>query len=203
MASEEPVMSFAPDPALKGGVAALPTGFDDPGPADTASAVRRREFVFEEYLEQNLKALENAGVPAEQAAGMVDHSAHGGRAMEMAGPVGTAASFGIVMAMAGTPFDMGRVDVEAKLGSSEIWSLETQEMAHPFHIHGASFRILSLDGRPPAEHLAGWKDVALVDGKAELLVRFDRPASRHKPFMFHCHILEHEDAGMMGQFVTT
>jgi FtsP/CotA-like multicopper oxidase with cupredoxin domain len=75
-------------------------------------------------------------------------------------------------------------------------------MAHPFHIHGASFRILSLNGAPPASHLTGWKDVALIDGKAELLVRFDRPASRDKPFMFHCHILEHEDAGMMGQFVT-
>jgi len=202
MASQDVVMSFTPDPALKGGVAALPTGFDDPGAADPASAIRRREFVFDERLEQNLQALEKAGVPAEQAARMVDHSAHGDRAMEIAGPVGTAASHGIVMAMAGGPFDMHRVDAEAKLGSHEVWALSTQEMAHPFHIHGASFRILTLNGKPPAPHLVGWKDVALIDGKAELLVRFDRPAARDKPFMFHCHILEHEDAGMMGQFVT-
>jgi len=37
-------------------------------------------------------------------------------------------------------------------------------------------------------------------GEAEILVRFDQPASGATPFMFHCHILEHEDAGMMGQF---
>jgi FtsP/CotA-like multicopper oxidase with cupredoxin domain len=36
---------------------------------------------------------------------------------------------------------------------------------------------------------------------AEILVRFTQPSSRAHPFMFHCHILEHEDAGMMGQYV--
>ncbi|MET4037950.1 FtsP/CotA-like multicopper oxidase with cupredoxin domain [Bradyrhizobium sp. RT4a] len=73
-------------------------------------------------------------------------------------------------------------------------------MPHPFHIHGAMFRILSLDGKPPPEHLAGLKDVVLVEDKAELLVSFTRPATREHPFMYHCHILEHEDAGMMGQY---
>jgi blue copper oxidase len=42
-----------------------------------------------------------------------------------------------------------------------------------------------------------------VTGEAEILARFDQPASRDTPFMFHCHILEHEDAGMMGQFTVT
>ena len=76
-------------------------------------------------------------------------------------------------------------------------------MAHPFHIHGASFRILSIDGTPPPAHLSGWKDVVLVEDKAELLVAFNRPATREYPFMYHCHILEHEDAGLMGQYVCT
>ena len=62
------------------------------------------------------------------------------------------------------------------------------------------FRVLTLDGKPPPEHLAGWKDVVLVEDKAELLVSFTRPATREHPFMYHCHILEHEDAGMMGQY---
>ncbi|GIL01204.1 MAG: multicopper oxidase [Alphaproteobacteria bacterium] len=205
LAGEEPVMTFAPDPALKGGVASLPAGLDEPAGADPATASRRRRFVFDERVEANLKALQEAGVSAEQAGQMVDHSAHGahaGRPMAAPAPAATAASLGITMAMAGEPFDMGRVDVEAKLGSTEIWELSTQEMAHPFHIHGASLRVISRNGQPPEPHLAGWKDVVLVDGKAEVLVRFDRPAAREKPFMFHCHILEHEDAGMMGQFVT-
>jgi FtsP/CotA-like multicopper oxidase with cupredoxin domain len=47
----------------------------------------------------------------------------------------------------------------------------------------------------------GWKDVVLVDEKVELLVAFDRPAPPQSPFMYHCHILEHEDAGMMGQYI--
>jgi blue copper oxidase len=65
------------------------------------------------------------------------------------------------------------------------------------------FRILSLNGEPPPDHLAGWKDVVLVEDKAELLVKFTKPATRAHPFMYHCHILEHEDAGMMGQYTCT
>lgn len=72
-------------------------------------------------------------------------------------------------------------------------------MAHPFHVHGASFRILSKNGRSPGQHEAGWKDVVLVDEHAELLVRFDNAAPQSMPFMYHCHVLEHEDHGMMGQ----
>jgi blue copper oxidase len=50
-------------------------------------------------------------------------------------------------------------------------------------------------------HLAGWKDVVLVEDTAGLLVAFNHPATWEHPFMYHCHILEHEDAGMMGQYV--
>ena len=72
--------------------------------------------------------------------------------------------------------------------------------AHPFHVHGASFRILSKGGRKPSATKSGWKDVVLVEQHAELLVRFDNLAPPKMPFMYHCHILEHEDHGMMGQF---
>jgi len=46
----------------------------------------------------------------------------------------------------------------------------------------------------------GWKVMVLVDGSVDLLVRFDRKAPQNAPYMYHCHILEHEDGGMMGQF---
>jgi FtsP/CotA-like multicopper oxidase with cupredoxin domain len=72
---------------------------------------------------------------------------------------------------------------------------------------GAGFRnalARALNARsPPPAHLAGWKDLVLVEGKAELLVKFTQPATREHPFMYHCHILEHEDAGMMGQYTCT
>ena len=73
-------------------------------------------------------------------------------------------------------------------------------MAHPFHVHGASFRILSNNGRAPMPEQSGWKDVVLVEDRAEVLVSFDNPAPADMPFMYHCHILEHADHGMMGQF---
>jgi blue copper oxidase len=101
----------------------------------------------------------------------------------------------------GKAYDPARIDVETELGTSEIWEVVSTGMAHPFHIHGASFRILSLRGKPPPAHLAGWKDVALVEDTAELLVVFNQPATRENPFMYHCHVLEHEDAGLMGQYI--
>jgi len=107
------------------------------------------------------------------------------------------------MCINGKTHDMARIDVETELGSVEVWKIISRGMAHPFHVHGASFRVLSLSGAPPPPHLAGWKDVVLVEDEAELLVAFNRPAVRDHPFMYHCHILEHEDAGMMGQYVCT
>lgn len=101
----------------------------------------------------------------------------------------------------GRAFDPARIDLETKLGTTEIWEITSIGMAHPFHVHGALFRILSIEGAPPPTHLAGWKDTVLVEDKAELLVSFTQPATRGHPFMFHCHILEHEDAGLMGQYV--
>jgi blue copper oxidase len=89
----------------------------------------------------------------------------------------------------------------ARLGHVDLAGIVSIGMAHPFHVHGASFQILSLKGAPPPSHLAGWKDVVLVEDAAELLVAFTRPAAREHPFMYHCHILEHGDAGMMGQYV--
>jgi FtsP/CotA-like multicopper oxidase with cupredoxin domain len=101
----------------------------------------------------------------------------------------------------GQTFDMDRIDLETSLGTSEIWEVLSAGMAHPFHIHGALFRILSISGAPPPAHLAGWKDIVLVEDRAELLVTFNQLATRQHPFMYHCHILEHEEAGLMGQYV--
>jgi FtsP/CotA-like multicopper oxidase with cupredoxin domain len=105
------------------------------------------------------------------------------------------------MCINGKTHDLARIDVETRLGTLEVWEIHSLGMAHPFHVHGASFRILSLDGAAPPSHLAGWKDVVLVEDKAELLVAFNHRATQEHPFMYHCHILEHEDAGLMGQYV--
>ncbi|WP_428548364.1 multicopper oxidase family protein [Profundibacter sp.] len=107
------------------------------------------------------------------------------------------------MAINGKSMDMAVINQELKSGEAEIWEVSTEMMAHPFHVHGTSFQVLTLNGRKVDYTKTGLKDVVLVDGTAELLVQVNRKADAKQPFMFHCHILEHEDMGMMGQFTVS
>lgn len=77
------------------------------------------------------------------------------------------------------------------------------EQPHSFHPHGVRFRVLSVAGAPPQPQLAGWKDTVYVPPRTplRLLVGFAQPADERTPFMFHCHVLWHEDQGMIGQYV--
>jgi bilirubin oxidase len=96
----------------------------------------------------------------------------------------------------GKMMDMDRVDVHAPLGATEIWEIENVVgMDHPFHLHGFQFQVLERDGR--AEPFRSWKDVVNVrkHESVRIIVRYDDFAGR---WMFHCHILDHEDHGMMG-----
>ena len=106
---------------------------------------------------------------------------------------------GPVMAINGEPYDAGRSDFTARRGTVERWTIVSEGMAHPFHAHGVRFRVP--DPRTPEE--TGWKDVVTVAGTRDLLVSIDAETVGGMPLMFHCHILEHEDAGMMGQFLTS
>jgi suppressor of ftsI len=96
----------------------------------------------------------------------------------------------------GQRFSMQRVDLSAVLGDVAIWQIRNQDaMDHPFHLHGFSFQVLDHDSVP--EPFPAWKDTVNVR-KGET-VRFiveyrDYPGQ----WMFHCHILDHEDHGMMG-----
>jgi blue copper oxidase len=110
---------------------------------------------------------------------------------------------GGAFAINGRPYDMERIDFAVAQGSVERWLIRSTMVAHPFHIHGVRFRVLSENGAAPRPENTGWKDTLLVPGEAEIIARFDQPARQETPYMFHCHILEHEDAGMMGQFTVT
>ncbi|MDG2406841.1 MAG: multicopper oxidase domain-containing protein, partial [Paracoccaceae bacterium] len=106
------------------------------------------------------------------------------------------------MAINGKSMDMRRIDERVRKGDTEIWRISVDDWRHPFHIHGCSFRILSQQDVKPPSYAQGWKDMVHVDGEkwSEVLVRFDYTAPKDAPYMYHCHILEHEDCGMMGQF---
>jgi len=104
----------------------------------------------------------------------------------------------------GKQFDMNRIDEELNLNDTEIWEVSNESgmgmmggTVHPFHAHGTQFQVLDRDGNPPPPNEAGWKDTFLVSPgeKVRVIATFKHSGK----FMYHCHILEHEDAGMMGQ----
>jgi bilirubin oxidase len=100
--------------------------------------------------------------------------------------------------------DMRRIDEVVKAGSIEIWEISNQSMmAHPFHIHNVQFKIISKSSGNIDGHELGFKDVVLVNPRSSVRVIMQFPQFRDEniPYMYHCHILEHEDGGMMGQFL--
>ncbi|MBE8162512.1 MAG: multicopper oxidase domain-containing protein [Bdellovibrionaceae bacterium] len=100
--------------------------------------------------------------------------------------------------------DMKRIDEVVTAGSLEVWSIENQSsMPHPFHIHNVQFKIISKSGSEVYGHERGFKDTVLVRPKEtiKVLIRFPKYTDEKYPYMYHCHILEHEDQGMMGQFI--
>jgi len=101
-------------------------------------------------------------------------------------------------------FDHDVINHTVDLNAVEIWEIVNEtNYAHPFHIHDVQFFILDIDGVPPPPELSGKKDTILV--RRGFTVRFfaifDDHANSHVPYMYHCHVLTHEDDGMMGQFI--
>jgi blue copper oxidase len=104
----------------------------------------------------------------------------------------------------GLRMDPGRIDQTVTVNTTERWEVTNRSgTPHNFHAHGVQFQVAADAGGPPPPRLAGWKDTVLVppDKTVLLLVRFPGYADPAQPYMFHCHLLQHEDNGMMGQFV--
>lgn len=104
----------------------------------------------------------------------------------------------------GRRIDISRIDEVVHVGDTEIWEVHSsQPIPHSFHIHDVQFRILTVDGAPPPPQLAGPKDTIYLmpEVRYRLLVRFADFTDPALPYMYHCHMLRHEDEGMMGQFV--
>lgn len=73
----------------------------------------------------------------------------------------------------------------------------TSEMDHPFHLHGTFFQVLDVDGRPTLSETLANKDTVIVPQRSavRLVSRFQEPGR----WMYHCHIFEHAEGGMMGE----
>ncbi len=102
----------------------------------------------------------------------------------------------------GQQMDMGRVDETINFGDVERWTINVGEGVHSFHVHQTQFQILEINGEPPGPEDAGWEDTVLVADDEQVVVaaRFNTYTNPDIPYMFHCHVLDHEDTGMMGQF---
>lgn len=109
------------------------------------------------------------------------------------------------MTINGVSMDMKVINERVDKGVWEKWRVRSNMGAHPFHVHGCSFLIEKMEGADAPPELRGWKDVVVLDDDdwSEFVVRFDHDATDQYPYMYHCHILEHEDRGMMGQFTVS
>jgi len=105
--------------------------------------------------------------------------------------------------------DMMRIDERLKIGEVEEWEIiNDMGMNHNFHIHATHFRVISRNGSAAQvrENEKGYKDVVHLAGgeSVKFIVKMtDVTADDANPYMFHCHFLEHEDNGMMGQFTVS
>jgi suppressor of ftsI len=100
--------------------------------------------------------------------------------------------------------DLSRIDEVVTVGSTEIWNVRNGMAApHNFHVHDVQFQVLAIGGSLPSPQLAGWKDTVYLRPNTDyrLIMRFDDYTDTDSPYMYHCHLLRHEDEGMMGQFI--
>ncbi|MBO6638493.1 MAG: multicopper oxidase domain-containing protein [Roseitalea sp.] len=187
------VLDFAVDDTLPTRIETVPDTLDGTMPDLESANVRTRRVSLDMGM----------GPGGRMGSGMMGPGRMGRGMMEGEGFRGPMMSGMGVFGINGRPYDMDRIDFEVGLGTVERWIVESPMLAHPFHIHGTMFQVIREDGRAPRPEHRGWKDTVLVTGEIELLARFDQPAPADFPFMFHCHILEHEDRGMMGQMTVS
>jgi blue copper oxidase len=101
-------------------------------------------------------------------------------------------------------FNINNTNIITHINDKEIWTLtNTTLVAHPFHIHDIQFFVLDINGNPPPPQYSGLKDVILVKPQdtVRFITKFETFADETVPYMYHCHLLHHEDEGMMGSFL--
>lgn len=107
----------------------------------------------------------------------------------------------------GLQYDVDRLDFQVPFGVVERWRFTTRGNApHPVHVHGTSFQVVARTGGRGQLFAweRGWKDTVLLNARetVDVLIRFDRYSGEYYgQYVMHCHLLEHEDMGMMTNFV--
>jgi spore coat protein A len=114
--------------------------------------------------------------------------------------LGGNATSGTYWTVNGKPFDPKRIDLKVPLGSTQTWLLKNvSPITHYIHIHEEQWHTVSRDGKPPPAWERGLEDTWRLDPgeRVRVAARFTDYTG---VFMIHCHMLDHEDHGMMAQF---
>ena len=106
----------------------------------------------------------------------------------------------------GLRMDMKYINEKVPLNDVEVWEIKnTMMMTHNFHIHATHFMVIERNGKASGvlDNEKGYKDTVRVPSgqSVKFVVKMTDYKDETTPYMYHCHFLEHEDAGMMGQFV--
>jgi blue copper oxidase len=111
----------------------------------------------------------------------------------------------------GTPFtfdnksySMDYINQRVKLGATEAWTVKNDRVfGHSFHIHDVQFKIISRSTGTIPSHENGWKDTFSIQPNESVtfVAKFEDYASSEWAYMYHCHMANHEDGGLMGQFL--
>jgi suppressor of ftsI len=103
----------------------------------------------------------------------------------------------------GKAFDPNRVDTRVRLGAVEMWTIKNEsDEEHDFHIHQGGFQLVEVNGVP--QPLDGYYDTVNVPvrGEIKVIIPFTEPTEVGR-FVYHCHLLSHEDKGMMATIEVT
>lgn len=105
----------------------------------------------------------------------------------------------------GKSMDMNRVDVVIDHSDPETWIVTNgnSDWIHNFHIHNCAFKVLEVSDTNIQFDAYGWKDTVTIPPgvTVKLGILFGQYRNNHYPYMYHCHMLFHEDKGMMGQYM--
>ncbi len=161
--------------------------------AETVATLSYDSEYEEPGLPSHLIAVEPLPEPQTTRQFTLNHGMGGGLGGDMGGGM---MGGGLVFVINGKAFDPDRIDTQVMLDTVEDWEIvNTGSMAHPFHVHTNKFQIISQNGRP-ASYLA-WKDVVSVSPGETVRIRMAFRDYTGKT-VYHCHVLDHEDRGMMG-----
>lgn len=208
----ELIVSFDKPGAAKLTTLEYERGWMGPGKPNEAGMILLTANVSEEPitamppLPAKLRSIESLGNPVvtrrfvlTETMGGMDHGSMSMQGMGHSSTSVSSDSMEMKFLINGASFDMNRIDEVSKVGQVELWEVVNEaDMDHPFHVHGTQFQVVEheKDGKVTRPSYRAWKDtVNVVAGETvRILLRHDLPGPR----MYHCHILEHEQLGMMG-----